>query len=107
MDRIPGGIDPRNFVGEKLQYVERAGDPEDERIAEDGERLIFGREDDPMEMNGEAGDEDGQVKINAGEAGETEGDAKQLELIHEGIMGAGAGKSRAFGAFEFAVAAER
>ena len=93
---VPSGVDLRNFVGEKFQEVERARDPEDERVAEERERLIFGREDDPVEMNGEAGDEDSQVQIHAGEAGEAEGDAKQLELIHEGNYAGGRGEVTRF-----------
>src|SRR5262245_28693038 len=38
-------------------------------------------------MNGEAGNENGQVKIDASQAGETEGDAKQFELIHVELCG--------------------
>jgi hypothetical protein len=41
-------------------------------MAEDFERLIARGERDPVEMNREAGDEDGEIKIDASEAGEPE-----------------------------------
>ena len=95
---VPRGIDPRNFVREKFQDVERARDPEDERIAQNGERLVGRAEDDPMLMDREAGDENRQVKIDAGEAGEAERDAEQLEVVHGEIMRARGAKSRGFDA---------
>ena len=56
-----------------------------------------------MLMNREAGDENGQVKINTGETGEAECYAEEFELIHKEIMRAGGAKSRAFRGFEFAM----
>ena len=82
MHCVPGGIDPRDFVGEKLEHVECAREPENERVAKDGERLILRRQHHPMQMNRESGEENGEVKINAGEAGETEGHSEQFELVH-------------------------
>ena len=37
-----------------------------------------------MLMNREAGNENRQIKIDPGEAGEAEGDAEQFELVHGG-----------------------
>jgi hypothetical protein len=48
-------------------------------------------------MNGEASDENSQIKIDPSQTGETEGDAKQFELIHVEIMRLPGTKSRAFG----------
>ena len=45
--------------------------------------MIGGREDNPVLMNRETGGENRQVKVNPGEAGETERDPEQLELVHE------------------------
>ena len=98
MDRVPGRIDPRHFIGEKFQDVEGAGDPEDEGLAQDGERLVFGREHDPVLVNGETGDEDRQVEIDSGEAGQTERDTEEVKPIHSQIMRSRAAKSRGFGA---------
>ena len=43
-----------------------------------------------MEMNGQPGGEDRQVKINTGETGQTEGDAEEVEFFHvRKIIGAG------------------
>ena len=48
-----------------------------------------------MEMNGEAGGENRQVKIDAGEASEAESDGKQVQFFHGEIIGMGARLSRA------------
>src|SRR4051812_8925061 len=79
---VPCGIDPRDFVGKKFEEVEDPGDGDDPRLPEDFERLVFGRERDPMEMDGETGDENGEVKIDPGEAGEAERDGDRVESIH-------------------------
>ena len=47
-------------------------------------------------MNGEPGDENRQVKIEPGQAGEAERDAEELELVHAPIMRARGSKSRPF-----------
>ena len=93
---VPRRVDPRNFVREKFQNVERARDPKDEGMAQNGERLVGRTQDDPMLMDREAGNENRQVKINAGEAGEAKRDAEELEVIHGEIMRAGGAKSRGF-----------
>ena len=83
MNAVPGGIDPWNFVGEKFENVKRARDPDNQRVAEHLERMIGGREDNPVLMNCGTGGENRQIKINACKAGETERDPEQLELVHE------------------------
>ena len=95
---VPGGIDPGHLVGEKFQDIKRARDPQDERVAEHCERLVIGPEHNPMQVNCETSDEDRQVKVNAGQAGKTQGNAEQLDLVHAKIMRGPAAKSRPFGA---------
>jgi hypothetical protein len=88
VDGVPGGIDPGNFVGEKFQEIEDASDGNDPGLAEDFERLVIRRENDPVLMDGEAGDEDGEVKIDARETGEPERHAQQVESFHGEISNA-------------------
>ena len=59
--------------------------------------MVSGTENDPVQMNGEPGDKNCQVKIDPGEAGQAERDAEELEVVHREIMGASAAKSRGFG----------
>src|SRR5205814_8501860 len=82
VNRVPRRVDPRDFVGEKFQDVENAGDCDDDRIAQDLERLILQRERDPVKMDGETGCENGQVKIDPGEGGKPERDAEEIEFGH-------------------------
>jgi hypothetical protein len=49
-----------------------------------------------MEMNGEAGGENGEVKIDAREAGEPERHAQEVESIHARNIRRGARLSCAF-----------
>ena len=93
---VPGGIDPRNFIGKKLQEIEHAGDRDDGGMAEDFERLILRRERDPMLIHRQAGDEDGQIKIDPGEGGQAECNPEKVELFHGGNMGRHVALSRAF-----------
>ena len=88
VEGVPGGIEPRNFVGEKFKEIKNAGDDDDPGVAEDFERLEIRGEDDPVLMDGEAGDENGQVKIEAGETGEAERDAQQAKSFHARISNA-------------------
>jgi seryl-tRNA synthetase len=88
VDRIPGGVDPRDFVGNKFQEIENASDRDDHGIAEDFERLIRGRESNPVEMNGQAGGENGEVKIDPGEAGQPERHTEKMQFFHIEIIGA-------------------
>lgn len=83
---VPGGIDPWNFVSEKFQEVENARDTDDDRMAEDFERLVGGRENDPVLVDGETGRENREVKVDAGEAGEAERDTEKVEPLHAKIM---------------------
>ena len=85
---IPGSVDPRDFVGEKFEEVENACDRHDDRIPEWLQRLELGREDDPVLVNGEPGDEDRQVKIDAGETREAKCDAEQVKSLHGRIIAA-------------------
>jgi len=39
-------------------------------------------------MNGESGGEHGQIKINAGERGQSEGHREQIQSLHSKIIGA-------------------
>jgi len=57
VDRVPGRIEPWNFVGEKFQGIEDARDCDDPRVPEDLERLILRRKDDPVEMDGKSSGE--------------------------------------------------
>ena len=86
VDCVPSGVDPRNFVRKKFEEIKNASDRNNHRIPKQFERLIGRRERDPMEMNGEAGGKDRQVKINAGEAGQAERDGKKVKLFHVPII---------------------
>ena len=85
---VPGGIDPGNFVGKKLEEIQKAGEDDDPRLAKDFERLEAGGENDPMLVDGQAGDEDGEVKIDARETSEPQRHAQQVESIHAEISDA-------------------
>jgi hypothetical protein len=56
-------------------------------MTENFERLIAGGKDDPMLVDRETGDENGEIKINACETSETERDAEKMEFFHEEIIG--------------------
>jgi hypothetical protein len=92
---IPGGVDPWNFVRKKFEEVKNPSNRNNYRIPEHFQRLIGRRERDPMEMNGEAGGENGQVKIDAGEAGQAERDGKKVKLFHARNISAAESLSRA------------
>jgi len=70
MNRVPGGIEPWNLVGEKLQEIENASDGNDPRVSEHFERLILLGERDPMEMDRKSGNKNGQIKVDASQAGQ-------------------------------------
>jgi len=63
MDCVPDGINPGNFVGEKFEQEKNTGNSDNDWLAQDSERLILRRKNDPVEMNGKAGGENGEVKI--------------------------------------------
>src|SRR5712692_404061 len=86
MDRIPSTVDPRDFIGEKLKEIEHARNRDDDRIPQHFERLIHRRERDPMEMNGEAGRENREVKINSRDASQAERHAEKIEFFHAKII---------------------
>src|SRR5206468_10463874 len=79
---VPGRVEPWNFIGEKLQEIENAGDCDDPRVPKDLERLILRRQCDPMEMNGQTGGEDGQVKVHSGKGRQSQCDAEQIQFRH-------------------------
>ena len=95
VDRVPSGVDPRNFVREKFEEIKDSRDDNNHWVAKDFERLICRSERDPMEMNGEAGGKNRQVKIDTGEASQAQGDCKQIQFFHGEIIGMGARLSRA------------
>src|SRR5216684_7548791 len=82
VDGVPGGINPGNFVREKFEKIKNARDGDDHGIAQRFERLISRRERDPVEMDGEAGDENGEVEINASETSQAESDAEEMKFFH-------------------------
>src|SRR5207248_11455983 len=49
VDGVPGGIEPRNLVGEKFEEIKNAGNDDDPGLAENFERLEIRREDDPID----------------------------------------------------------
>ena len=59
MERIIGGIDPRDFVREKFHDIERPRDGNHPRIAEHEKILEVGRQDHPSKVNGHSRDKDG------------------------------------------------
>jgi len=44
--------------------------------------LILWRQRDPVKMDGQSGDKNRQVKVDAGESGKTKRDRKKIELFH-------------------------
>ena len=84
-DGVPGGVDPRDFVGKKFEEIEDACDGDDPGVAEDLERLVGRRERDPMLVNRESGHENREIKIDSSQASKPERDAQQVESIHGAI----------------------
>ena len=80
--RVPDGIHPWNFISKKLEEIENTGDGDYPRVREDFERLILWRESNPVKMDCESGDKNCQIKIDAGQRGETERDGEQVKLFH-------------------------
>src|SRR5471030_3135303 len=74
---VPGRIHPRDFIREKLEEIENARDRDDPRMAQDFERMIVRRQDDPVLIDREAGYEDGEVKIDPGETSQAERHAQK------------------------------
>src|SRR5262249_38615934 len=65
MHRVPSGIEPWNFVRKKLQKIQNAGNRDDPGISEDPQRLILWRESNPVKMDGQPGNENSEIKIDA------------------------------------------
>src|SRR5262249_30716326 len=64
------------------EEIENTGDGDYPRVREDFERLILWRKSDPVKMDCESGDKDCQIKIDAGQRGETERNGQQVKLFH-------------------------
>ena len=79
---VPDRIYPGNFISKKLEEIENTGDGDYPRVREDFERLILWRQSDPVKMDCESGDKNCQIKIDAGQRGETERDGEQVKLFH-------------------------
>jgi hypothetical protein len=50
--------------------------------------MVVRREVDPVQVDGQTGDKDREVKIDPGETGETECDAQEVESFHAEISNA-------------------
>src|SRR5215831_2173012 len=83
--RIPNRIHPWNFVGEKFEQIENTGYADDPWVAEDFERLILRRQRDAVEMDGESSGKNGEVKIDARQRSEAEGDGEEIDSFHREI----------------------
>ena len=86
VDRVPDGIHPRNFISKELEEIEKTSDCNYPRVAEDLERLILWRQRDPVKMDGQSGDKNRQVKVDAGETSQAERDGKKVEFLHGAII---------------------
>ena len=78
MHRVPGGIEPWNFICKKLQKIENASDTDDPGISEHFQRLILRRESDPVKMDGQPGNENREIKVDASQARQAECDRKKV-----------------------------
>ena len=79
VDRLPNGIDERDFVGEKFHQIKNSGDGQDERVRKD--LKLFGEMDDakPLEKS-ESGN--GGVDVEAGGEAGAEDEAESFERVH-------------------------
>ena len=80
--RIPGRINPRNFVGQKLHGEEDTGDRDDPRVGQHLEAGVLRREVDPVEADGQTGEKDNEVKIQAGQGSQAHRHAEKLQDFH-------------------------
>jgi hypothetical protein len=80
--RVPDGINPWNLVSEKFENIENTRDADDPRVAEDFERLILRRENDPVKMECQPSRKHGEIKINPGERGEAESHGHHIDSFH-------------------------
>ena len=78
MHRVPGGIEPWNFVGKKLQKIQNTGNRDDPGISEGLQRLVLRRESDPVKMDGQPGNENREIKVDASQAGQAECNRKKI-----------------------------
>jgi len=78
----------RALIRVRVDEIENAGNRDDHWVPEHFERLIGGRERDPMKMNRQTRGENREIKINSGETSEPERDAEEIQPIHMKIMGA-------------------
>jgi hypothetical protein len=79
MEKIPDGVEVRNFVGEKFEDVECDGEAEDNGMRENVK--FFGEMND-VEAFEKAESGDGSVEIEAGGETGAEGEGDGLERIH-------------------------
>ena len=83
VEKIPDGVEVRDFVGEKFKDVESDGEAENDGMREDVE--FFG-EVDNMEPFEKAESGDGGVEIETGREAGTEGEGDGLERMHGGLI---------------------
>lgn len=83
VEKIPNGVEVRNFVGEKFENVKSDCEAENDGM---GENVEFVGEMDDMEAFEEAESGDGGVKIEAGRETGAEGEADGLKRIHRGLV---------------------
>lgn len=95
VNRIPNGIDPRDFVGEEFQTIKESGNNDNRRMTQEIECLIGGSKRDPVKMDRQTGYKNSQVKIDAGERGEPESNAEKIEPFHKKNISAQTQMSRA------------
>ena len=82
MDSVPNRINPRNLIGEKLEQEENSRNDNDGWLAKNAQRLVLRRQNNPMEVNSEAGREDGQVKVEARQTSKSERDTQEIKPFH-------------------------
>ena len=68
MHSVPGGVEPRNLVGEEFQKIENPSNSDYPEVPEDFERLILWCESDPVEMDGKPGNENREIKVDPSQA---------------------------------------
>src|SRR5882724_1711485 len=83
VEKIPDGVEVRNFVGEKFEDVESDGEAENDRMGED---VKFFGEMNNVEAFEKTESGDGGVEIEAGRETGSEGEGDGLERIHGGLI---------------------
>ena len=79
VDGVPDGIEKRNFVGEKLNDVQRDGDAEDDRMGYDGKGRRQMNHAEALQQT-ESGD--GGVEVQAGGEACAKSQAERLQRVH-------------------------